>query len=484
LQLNPIERVYTTKDAPTLQRFHNNHDFVRGIMGPFGSGKSTACVMEILTRAMEQVPSPNGKRLSRWAIVRNSYPELRTTTLKTWGDWCPPEYGHLTLGSPIKHHIVTPDLDLEVLFLALDRAEDQKKLLSLELSGAWLNEAREIPKAILDAMTGRVGRYPSRIMGGCTWSGVIMDTNPPDDHSWWYHLAEEDTPEGFSFFQQPSGDSDEAENLPNLPKGYYERISAGKDPDWVKVYVRGQYGFLVEGRPVFQSFRDRAHVSPEIIVPNKEAPLLIGVDFGLTPAAAIGQLSVDGRWALVDEYCTEDMGITRFAENFNKYLRANWGGYQFAGGYGDPAGKQKGYREETAFQILNEYCPLDPMDPSVIWREAPSNDPLLRFEAVNAALDRMIDGSAGVLVSPNCKTIRKGFNGGYHYKYLKSGDGTQTQEIPNKNRYSHVMDAVQYLLLGGGEHEAVLRKVNRKRDLLTSRKPVVAKDLEYDLFNL
>ena len=41
------------------------------------------------------------------------------------------------------------DLDLEVIFLALDRPEDVKKLLSLELTGIWINEAREIPKVLL-----------------------------------------------------------------------------------------------------------------------------------------------------------------------------------------------------------------------------------------------------------------------------------------------------------------------------------------------
>ena len=50
-------------------------------------------------------------------------------------------------------------VELEVIFLALDKQEDVKKLLSLELTGVWINEAREIPKSIVDACTMRVAAF-------------------------------------------------------------------------------------------------------------------------------------------------------------------------------------------------------------------------------------------------------------------------------------------------------------------------------------
>ena len=92
------------------------------------------------------------------------------------------------------HRIQMDDLDVEVLFRALDRPDDAKKVLSLELTGAWVNEAREVPKGIIDALGDRTGRYPSQRSGGCTWRGLMLDTNSPDDDHWWYRLAEEDTP--------------------------------------------------------------------------------------------------------------------------------------------------------------------------------------------------------------------------------------------------------------------------------------------------
>jgi hypothetical protein len=91
---------------------------------------------------------------------------------------------------PPFHHIKMSDMDLEVLFVALDRPQDISKLLSMELTGAWVNEAREVPRPVIDGLTGRVGRYPSMAMGGTGWSGIIADTEPPDSDHCWYKLAE------------------------------------------------------------------------------------------------------------------------------------------------------------------------------------------------------------------------------------------------------------------------------------------------------
>lgn len=480
--------------GPILRSFHKSESFVRGIRGPIGSGKSTACVMEILRRSSMQLHSPDGKRRTRWAIVRNSYPELRTTTLKTWGEWCPPQYGRLTMDSPIRHHVTAQDMDMEVFFLALDRDEDVRKLLSLELTGAWFNEAREIPKALVDAMTGRVGRYPAIASGGATWSGILMDTNPPDDQSWWYRLAEEETPEGWEFFSQPSGLSSEAENTANLPEGYYKRLLAGKDPEWVTVYVHGDYGFLIEGKPVFPMYRDRIHCSPTVIPIHPGLPILMGADFGLTPAAIFGQLLVDGRWQIIDELTADGCGVTRFAQTLNKYVAENYPDHaeiydeelkkrlklpsanEPCAGWGDPAGADRGQNDEkTALDIMNEHTNWK-------WRPAPTNVFTMRREVVVAALNRMVDGNPGILISPKCLKLRKGFNSGYHFKLIQTGGGSPvTHETPVKNEFSHPHDGLQYLLLGGGEAGVVMNRDTRRRR--RGGPPRVARDVDYDPLN-
>lgn len=458
--------------GPVAKEFLESPAFFRGIMGPLGSGKSTACVLEILSRAMLQTPSPDGIRRTRWAVIRNSYPELKTTTIKTYFEWCPQAYGKANFDSPITHRVKTSQFDMEVLFLALDREDDQRKLLSLELTGAWLNECREIPKAIVDALTGRVGRYPPRIQGGCTWSGIIADTNPPDDQSWWYKLAEEETPKCWKFFKQPAGDSPAGENLENLPADYYERIKGGKDPDWIKVYVHGEYGYVTEGKAVFPMFRDRIHVALAPIDPLPHLPLLVAADFGLTPAAIIGQKLTDGRWLILDEFIADSCGIIRFAELLNKYMATNYSAWEMDTGWGDPAGNQRAQSDErTALEIMNSHTTWK-------WKPAPTNDPTMRREVVIAALNRLVDGNPGILISPKCPTLRKGFSGGYHYAFIRTGNGTMLHETPKKNQYSHPHDALQYLLLGGGEHAVVRKGIGKTK----SRGPRMANGLDYDVF--
>lgn len=458
-------------DGENLVKFHQSEAFFRGIMGPFGSGKSTAAVMEILRRAQEQRPSPNGQRKTRWAVVRNSYPELKTTTLKTWNQWVPAQYGKLTMDSPIRHYVNSPEIEMEVLFMALDRPDDVKKLLSLELTGAWINEAREIPKSILDGLTGRVGRYPSMADGGCTWSGVIADTNPPDDQSWWYKLAEESTPEDWEFFQQPGGRDPKAENIKNLIPNYYKRLSGGKEPDWVQVYVDGQYGYVVEGKAVFQMYRDRVHCSQTVMEPIPGLPLLLGADFGLTPAAIIGQKLPNGRWLILDELVTEDCGVQRFAEILTKYIAEHYPGYKVDGCWCDPAGNAKSTSDErSSLDIMNVHTPWK-------WVAAPSNSLTMRLECVKGALNRLVDGDPGLQISKKAATLRKGFVSGYHYKTIVAGDGSMTHDTPAKNKYSHPHDGLQYLLLGGGEHNVVMGRIAKSRG---QRRTVVNEGADYD----
>ena len=132
-------------DGQILKKFMKDNTFFRGIRGPVGSGKSVGCCVEIFRRALQQEPNKEGIRKSRCAIIRNTNPQLRTTTIKTWLDWVSGGgWGKFMWAGPFTHHIKKGDLDIEVIFLALDRPEDVKKLLSLELSGVWVNEAREI----------------------------------------------------------------------------------------------------------------------------------------------------------------------------------------------------------------------------------------------------------------------------------------------------------------------------------------------------
>lgn len=228
---------------PTLSRFMESDAFVRCVVGPVGSGKSTVCVLEILVRALGQDADAGGVRRTRFAVIRNTYSQLRDTTRKTFEQWIPQAWGvwhEQSFSFTIKRPL--PDgtsLDCEVLFRALDRPEDVKKLLSLELTGAYINESREIPKHVLDVLETRVGRYPAKNQGGASWFGIWMDTNPWHSGHWGAKLFARQL-EGYELFRQPGGRGIGAENVPNLPPGYYDRLCTGKDREWIRVYVDGE----------------------------------------------------------------------------------------------------------------------------------------------------------------------------------------------------------------------------------------------------
>lgn len=454
-------QVHYKPPGPVSKAFMRSEAFFRGIMGPFGSGKSTVCIMEILRRAQMQRLSTDGKRRSRWAVIRNTYPELKTTTIKSWHQWVPASMGRWVDTGPPTHHITEGELDLEVIFVSLDRPDDIAKLLGMELTGAWVDEAREIPKAVIDGLTGRVGRYPSTLMGGSNWSGIIASTNPPDNDHWWYKLSEEVHPEGWEFFRQPGGLSADAENRENLPPDYYERQVAGKDPDWVKVYVDGEYGFVRDGKPVYPEYKDSIHCREFELL--KGMPIHVGIDFGLTPAATFGQKSPMGGWRIHSELVTEDMGAVRFAELMRQHIQTTYAGYPIGSITGDPAGDIRAQTDETTpFQILRAG--------GVMANPAPTNDFIKRRESVAVPLSRLIDGHPGMIIHPQCQNLRKGMAGAYCYKRLQVTGEERYRDVPDKGRYSHVAESLQYMLCGAGEAKLLVKRdrpVNRPARAIT-----------------
>jgi hypothetical protein len=62
--------------------------------------------------------------------------------------------------------------------------------------------------------------------------------------------------------------------------------------------------------------------------------------------------------------------------------------------------------------------------------------------------NRLIQGKPGLLVSTNCKLLRKSLAGGYHFKRVAVGAGHERfKDAPNKNEHSHIGDAFGYLML-------------------------------------
>lgn len=474
--------------GPVAREFMRSNDFVRGLRGPIGSAKSSCCVMEMHRRQMQQQPNDKGWRMSRWVITRNTAPMLKTTTIKTYEDWLKPEfYGDIKMAPPPYEHEIDvglPDgtrIVSEVYFLALDTPDDIRKLLSLELTGAWSNEAREQPKSIIDAITSRLRRYPAVKDGGASWSGLIMDTNAPDADHWWPIMAgevpppegmpEEEIrnmikPAGWSFYSQPPAMLErfegvgktkklvgydinpEAENLQNLDPDYYTGQIAGKSTAWINVYILNRLGATSDGRAVQPEFRRLTHVSPDELEPLPMLPINWCFDFGLTPSAIAFQTSRD-RHRVLREIVLTDAGAVQLAAAVNRMMRDEFFGHKFGRCWGDPAGDERvGTDKRTAYQVLRAAgIPARPVE---------TNDPEIRRAAGETPLRRMTEGEPAIIFDPRCKTLIAGLEGAWCYKRVRQATGEAFEDKPAKNRYSHPCEAWEYGMLGEGEARALL----------------------------
>lgn len=439
--VSPIDIKYSYNDVPTVREFAQSDARMRAIMGPFRSGKSSGSVVEIVRRALAQKPGTDGIRRTRWLVVRNTFAQLEDSTIKTVHMWLPPHY--FGKYNKVEHNYTVTAFEkceIEIWFRALDRPDHVRNLLSVEVTGAWINEAREIPWAIIEAIDGRIGQYPNKAMGGPTWYGMWMDTNPPDSDSKWYKFFEErkHDPSRVKIFKQPSGLSAQAENLSNLPSPlYYKDLAYGKAEEWIKVYIKGEYGFVADGKLIYPEYSDKIHCQD--IDPLPGVTIIRSWDFGLTPACIFSQLLPDGRWLVFDEMICEDnitMGIDRFSDDVIEHCNKAFRGDVRFEDWGDPAGDQRVQTDEkTCFNI---------MQAKGIMIEGSIQDPTMRWEAVRKPLRTLVNGEPQFVLHSRCKVLRKGFLGGYARRRIMVSGPEKYSDKADKNQYSHPHDGLQY----------------------------------------
>src|ERR1700680_254853 len=298
---------------------NNQFDYIQG---PLGSGKTKACCVRLMRHAQEQQQSPiNHLRMSRFFLARNTMPDLKRSTVRTWLETFPEHiYGRFNSAPGfMQHKISFGDVRTEFDFLSLDKADDVKKLRSTEYTGGFFNELPFMPKEILDEADSRL-RYPPDEHGGPTWRGIIAAGNAPDEDCWLAMMSGQiDLPPGLSdderrqykwpadwglFMQPPAlvelmdehGTSlgfevnPHAENLRNLPKEYYSRMWPGKSRAWIDSRLMNRVALVVEGNPVWPMFRREYHVAREALRPVPGHDVLVWLDFGrVYPAALFAQ---------------------------------------------------------------------------------------------------------------------------------------------------------------------------------------------------
>lgn len=460
--------------GPVAGAYYLDNSEVAVIEGAVGSGKTTASCLRLCRHAYEQIPSPDGIGRTRFAIVRNTKPQLLDTTMVTWKHVFPENvYGPIEKMSQLWRFRPKGSpwpIEAEFIFRALDDPDDVANLLSLEVTGFYLNEVREADETIIGHLRARC-RYRNEERAP-TWRGWIGDTNSWDIDHWLEDRLVTNPREGWKHFRQPGGMEPNAENLENLEqteetlklpftdprrreqgRSYYRKLLVDYTKEEADIYVHALRAPTRTGKPIYTEFNERQHCRTFEL--SESLPLRIGMDFGRTPAAVVAQRDALGRWRVRYELCAFDMGLEKFAPELKRFLHDKFPrGFEIEQFTGDPSGDSEDAHDETAFTILKAagFTMATP---------AETNEPSLRVGAVQDMLRRSSAGEPCLLIHPECKILRRACIDGYHYRKLKVA-GDRYADKPDKNRYSHAAEALQYLLLGGGEGKALVRRTDRR----------------------
>ena len=501
-----IKQKWVYNATPTGAKFLQSDAFGRLIWGPVGSGKTTLCIVEAARRMAQQAPSPvDGRRYSRIAIIRQSLKDAKATVLKDVRGW----FGSIAdwKVSESTLYLEYGDVVSEWPFIPLDEPDDVKRLLSLQLTGAYVNECIETDIDLLSDIAGRCGRYPNNELGACSWSGIWCDTNAPIMHTPWANFME-NPPAEWQVFHQPGGHtyptldpvtgewSGGAENLSHLNqtaetmllpeddprrieqgRGYYNRLLSMGTPDYIRRYVWSQFGRDPSGAAVFaESFKYDYHVSSTPLEPVYSRLLIVGQDFGRSPWSLICQLDHSGRLLVLEEVAGrgptgENVGLQQHVQqNLIPVLtQPRYAGRPVAI-VGDPSGAARdSLFELNSFDLLKS-CGLNA-------QPAPTNDLDPRLRGVEGFLVRQVGGQPAIVFDRGrCPTLIAAMNG--QYKFAIAPDlsgGVRQKDVPEKlHPWSDVADALQYVCLVAGNQGAYAWVLGRVVDRLRPRRPTRA----------
>jgi hypothetical protein len=472
------------------------------ITGPAGSGKTVGSIFKVIRFAVGSMPvCLDGVVRVRGAVLRDNFRALYRTTLRSWFEFFPPDYGgaHFTGGQdrPAQHIIKLSTVreidgvqrevpvDLTVDFFAVGDVAIEELLKGYECCFFWVNEGDLLHERVIPFAYSRTGRYPprARLAPGTRVPRVVaVDFNPPaPKHPLWLACKRrtflqpsdpgaghnggpplDDKPaEGadatVNFFHQPSGLSPQAENRAGKTFEQYEEESRTLTEEDVRRFVHGLPGYARDGKPVYaREFRGGVHVAPGPLAVLPGLPLHAGFDQGLSPAVIFFQEDSFGQLRILQEVVPgHGCGIQRFAGLVMPWLHNRFRGLPLGVFSGDPAG----------------FYGADRQAGELVWAEAvgaalgkmimpaPTNEPSARWEAVKLALRQIDPDRPGVVIDPEgCPLLIEGFEA--EYKFPKKPDGTHG-DGPIKNLHSNPHDALQYGILGLRGRAGVIAEAGR-----------------------
>lgn len=487
------QRVYRP-DGAKLEQYLDSRANVVCIQGPVRSGKSVASIMRIYEAMMNVEPDHTGKRRSRWLVIRNSYPDLLNTTIKTWLEWFPEKtYGVFKWTPPYRHMMQFGDVEAEVIFQSFAGEEDIPSLKSLELTGAWINEAQFYGRKFVVAVLERTGWFPRP--GGKEFLQIDMNA-PPLGH--WVPIMRGDAPapedwteserrahikpDTWEFIVQPAWFIEKmdaqgnvlayevnpaAENLNIVGPDRVMGLLEGRTKDEIDADLMNRVMISQAGLPVFPMFVRDTHIAKNALTAHPDFPLHVGLDFGRRPAAIVMQC-IGGRWFVLGELTALNTASEDFAPTLKRYLARRFPAWMAADGpkihfWGDPSGDHKRgeTNDDTSFAIFAK-------NGMHVRAADKGNRRTIRIETMTRMLNTMIHGQPAIVFDPTqCPKLTTALGGAYVYKRKKVSGAPTYDDEPLKNEFSDPVDACIEVLMGGGEGRATVGRSERAKPVNT-----------------
>jgi hypothetical protein len=395
-----------------------------------------------------------------WAMIRDTWENLRDTTLEEFFYWFPDgRAGNFVKSTKTWHwNESAVGFHGKIYWLGMDDEADAAKLQSRMLGGFCIDEPAPaalqggVAEFIFDAAMTRLRQK------GMKWYGAKLAENNPDESHWTHRRfvepgykgnPREPVPElqtrGFSFFQTVR-----PENLKNLPEGYYARMADRYDragrPDLRARFADGNFGFQQLGEPVTPEFNKFIHVKPNLVV--LDAPVMCLWDFGLNPTCLITQVSSMTNWLFLEAHVGDGIGALELIQDIIAgRIEDRFKGLVLSH-YGDPQGKQReqSSSEQTAVKVIKKEL-------GGRWYPGPTAWPERR-EAAKRVLGLLRNGRGLVQIDEQkAKPLWHALRGGWHYQRHANG---MISHLPRKDINSHPGDAFGYgaaVLFPAGEHK-------------------------------
>ena len=381
---------------PTQERFHKNTSKHRMLAGGWGTGKTTAICLEL----SKDIAIPNNYIL----LGRKDLQEFKSTTLKEFLDI----YESAILNHNKQDRIIKFPNGTEIYYTNLDDSREAiKKIQSLNLGAAVIDQCEEISDAMFITIQGRLRRQSAR---RCFYGAMN-----PNGHDWiWDRFINERQDDHEIFI---------ATTLENifLPQDYIDSLL--KMPE------------KVQRRYVFCSFDDFSGLvfnefSESNIIdyydPSEEDSHLLVLDYGFRnpTAIAFAATNYDGITTIYQEYYEAEKLISYISDEIkkNKFWKK-------AHKLADPSIHKT---ERDGHNVADEF------NAHGVYFNNADNDVLQGINRVNELF------KAGKLrITRSCVNGIKEY-GAYRWKELKPGENRNEFEEPVK-RNDHFCDATRYL---------------------------------------